>query len=246
MKAVGPVAVLVAALLLASGCTQTVAGRLRPAPDLVSIPVTGESVAQVLLDQVELAEMFHGRFESSPKMPPRFGGVDELSDNWSSAWPPDCVGVAVVAPRSAYQSVGVQDVAWESWRHAAVGVPDVTGVTEAVVALPTVAEARSAFETFTGRWRGCDGVTVTRENSPATLAADISELRIDDTVLAATVHTTIGRILGMWSRRALGVQGNCLVEAEVFFTANDMPRNESAPDAVRAMMTKADQLSAGG
>jgi hypothetical protein len=235
MRAAGQAVVVPLALLMLGGCTQTVAGQARrgAAPD----PVAAESVGQIFLDDAELSKVLRTGFEADARRPARSGGIEQLSDSWEAGVPRDCVGVAESAQRSAYQQLTVHHVDWKDWRYAGLDRSAMNEVTMAVVALPSAADAQAAFEVFAGQWGRCEGVAVTRD-TPGNAAATISDVRAGSQVVTATVNTKMSRILGMWTLRALGVQGSCLVDVDVFFGANDEPASDSAADTARAEMAK--------
>lgn len=232
-------AVVLAVAALAAACTAVVTGRVRPAPGLTPGPLTGTSVKQALLDDAELAGMFGQSFGSDPTIAPRFGGPEALPDGWSSAVPADCVGAAVGSQQIAYQSLNVHDIAQEFW----VGTGAVTAVAEGVVALPTAADAETAFGAFAAQWTRCEGITVRRYQDDAdTDTGEVTAVRTGDAVLTATVHTNLGDA-GIRVERALGVRLNCLVDVDVFVAADAAAADTGAADVARAIMTKVSALA---
>ncbi|GFG70083.1 hypothetical protein AWC24_09750 [Mycolicibacter senuensis] len=241
-----------ALVLLASGCTTVVSGTVRPAPGLAPTPVTGIAVRQVLLDDAELSKLVGQPFRSDPSLPPRFGGVDSLPDAWDTARPEECVGAAVGGQKAVYESAGVQDVAHEFWDSAPTsGDSPLTGVGEAVIALATPAEADALFEKFTERWGGCDGVTVIRgDEDSGEASGEIIDVSIGETVLTATVRTTVDGEVGLRVSRAVAVLVNCIIDVDVFwFVGEDdhadapPPGDTTAADLARAMLDKVRNLS---
>lgn len=239
----------VAALaLLASGCTTVVDGTVRPAPGLAPTPVTGMAVRQVLLDDAELSKLVGQSFHSDPGLPPRFGGVDELSDAWDSATPGDCVGAAVGGQRTVYAAAGVQEIAHEFWDSSADDDSPLTGVSEAVIALGSTADADALFAKFSEQWGHCDGVTVVREGEDA--SGEVAEVSTTDAVLTATVRTTVNGAVGLRVSRAVAVRVNCVVDVDVFWFAGaedhadaPPPGDATAADLARAMLDKIRGLS---
>lgn len=238
--------------MLASGCTTVVSGTVRPAPGLAPTPVTGMAVRQVLLDDAELSKLVGQPFHSDPSLPPRFGGVDELPDAWDDAEPKDCVGAAVGGQKSVYDSAGVQDVAHEFWdRNSTSDDSQLTGVGEAVVALPTAADADALFEKFAQQWGNCDGVTVVRPGGDSSEASgEIIDVSTGDGMLTATVRTSVGGEVGLRVTRAVAVRVNCLVDVDVFWFVDDddhadapPPGDTTAADLARAMLDKVRALS---
>lgn len=238
--------------LLASGCTTVVSGTVRPAPGLAPTPVTGMAVRQVLLDDAELSKLVGQPFHSDPSLPPRFGGVDDLPDAWDSADPADCVGAAVGGQQSVYDSAGVQDVAHEFWDSTALtGDSPLTGVGEAVIALPTASDADALFEKFSQQWGRCDGVTVTRHDEESGEASgEITEVVTGESILTATVRTTVDGEVGLRVTRAVAARVNCIVDVDVFWFVGEEdhadappPGDTTAADMARAMLDKIRGLS---
>lgn len=240
-----------AVVLLAGGCTTVVSGTVRPAPGLAPTPVTGMAVRQVLLDDAELLKLVGQPFRSDPSLPPRFGGVDELPDAWDEAEPEDCVGAAVGGQKSVYGAAGVQDVAHEFWDStSAAGDSSLTGVGEAVIALASAADADALFEKFSQQWGQCDGVTVIRHGEGSDASGEITDVSTGDTVLTATVRTTVDDEVGLRVTRAVAARVNCIVDVDVFwFVGEDdhadapPPGDTTAADMARAMLDKIRNLS---
>lgn len=249
----GAIAACAAAVaLLTGGCTTVVSGTVRPAPGLAPTPVTGMAVRQVLLDDAELSKLVGQPFRSDPSLPPRFGGVDELPDAWEEAEPEDCVGAAVGGQKNVYGAAAVQDVAHEFWDSASTaGASSLTGVGEAVIALASAADADALFEKFSQQWGQCDGVTVIRHGEASSAASgEITDVSTGDTVLTATVRTTVDDEVGLRVTRALAARVNCIVDIDVFwFVGEDdhadvpPPGDTTAADMARAMLDKIRNLS---
>lgn len=225
--------------------------------------VTGAAVKQILLDGTELTKLLDQPFEEAPGSPV-YGGFDEMD---GSSPPGDCIGVVDVAPQSVYLSADVQTYVRETWAAAEPGHGDlkplgskplgskVMFVKEAVVTLPSAADARALFTKFSEQWKRCDGQAVNQ--GPPTRDADspphlpgtemhITDFRATDTVLAASI--VLDRNPKAPDTRALGVQGNCLIGVLIAFTGVENATgagdpNSSSTDAVRAMMDKASELS---
>jgi hypothetical protein len=118
----------------------------------------------------------------------------------------------------------------------------VIAVDEGVVALPTAVEADALFATFAQQWNRCNGKTADYRSQ----SYKITDVRVADSVLAATVQTSPTPIA-----RAIGVRVNCVVEVKVPFS-NDRgspDRTQSADpetraiDIARLMMEKVSKLS---
>lgn len=220
--------------------------------------VTGAAVKQVLLDGTELTKLLDEPFEEAPGSPV-YGGFDEMD---GSSPPGDCIGVVDVAPQSVYRSVGVQSYARETWAVAEPGHSDskpltskVMFVKEAVVALPSAADAQALFTKFSEQWKRCDGQAVnqglpTRDaDSPPHLPGTemhITDVRATDTVLAASV--ALDKNQKAPDTRAVGVRGNCLVGVLIAFTGIENASGSGDPasssiDVVQAMMDKVNKLS---
>ncbi|ORB83179.1 hypothetical protein B1987_04270 [Mycobacterium kansasii] len=237
--------------LMAAGCTAVVVGAARPAPGLKPRPVTGQSIKQVLLDDAALSRILGQSFKTEAQFPPRFGGRDQLSYPYGPASPADCVGVVTVLARDAYESAAVNDVAREIWWHTNDSVK-VISVAEGVVTLPKVSDADALFAKFSQQWKHCDGAVVDLRGATLSFADTISEVRVANSVLAATVFDQAS-IFGsnpMPVARAIGVRLNCLVDVEITFFSSENPSDQgsgdaetSAIDIAHAMMDKITALS---
>lgn len=219
--------------------------------------ITGEAVKQVLLDNTELAKMLDQPFNEAVSSQV-YGGLDAMDD---SDTPGECVGVVEVAPTSVYESAGVESYARETWDGTERGdgkVPlhtQVMFVKEAVVALPSAADARALFAEFSQQWKRCDGQAVDQETRtpdpdepPPLFGSDmhITDVRVSDNVLAASI--ALDKKSKAPDTRAIGVQGNCLVEVLVAFTGADNPTGSGDPktsstEVVQAMTDKISNLS---
>ncbi len=249
------------AVMVCAGCGSVVAGSGRPAPGLKPRPLTGQTVTQVLLNGDALSKLLGQTFIAKSELPPRFGGAEKLQPALGVISPLNCAGVTTMLEESAYGSGPVENVARETWWNFLEPVR-VISVAEGVVALPTAAEATALFEKFSQQWASCDGTVVTIERAsiivdrPKTTFSDtISDVRAGDSVLAATVmvDTQLAGSPPSGPRpeaRAIGVRGNCLVEAEVAFFRTQSPSDQgsadvktSAIDVAHAMMGKVSALS---
>lgn len=237
-------------LLLAIGCGG-IEGSARPAPGLKPRPLMGETIKQVLLDDAALGKILNQRFKADAHLPPRFGGPEKLQTGFGVITPAECAGVTTMTARSAYSSYEVKNVARESWWIDG-GPAKVISVAEAVVALPTATDADALFAKFSDQWDGCNGKTVTVEGSGLNFADEISDVRVANSVLAATVSVQLsGSSTGKRPEaRAIGVRGNCLVEVEITFFSTQSPSDQgsgdphtSAIDIAHIMMDKISALS---
>ncbi|OBF08117.1 hypothetical protein A5730_10330 [Mycobacterium sp. ACS4054] len=244
---------------LATGCT--VAGTARPAPNLKPHPVTGQPVKKVLLDDADLSKLLGQSFGSKNELPARFGGPEVLPPAFGAVSPANCVGVTSMMVQDAYRSGDVKNAARETWWNQR-GPAKVISVAEGVVALSSAAGAAALFGQFAQQWRDCDGTTVTIGrpsiiiDRPSIVLSDtISEVRVSESVLAATISidTQLPGLPSSGPRpeaRAIGLRGNCLVEVEVAFFNSTRSSDEgsgdvhrSAIDLAHAMMDKVSALS---
>lgn len=228
------VAVAIAVAALASGCAASVSGDPRPAAGLTPRPVVGSTVEQALLDRKELSKALDLSVEAL--QPPRLGGSKKLFN--VLAGPNECLGVLAELQSTTYQSADVLDIAWESWLDAKTNPAVLIAVDEGVVALPTAAEADTLFSAFAQQWNRCNGKTADYRSQ----SYKITDVRVTDSVLAATVQTSSTPIA-----RAIGVRVNCLIEVKVPVTRDEpagAPDPETrAVDIARLMMDKVSQLS---
>jgi len=252
MRMVGSATALVVVAALAMGCGAVVDGTAKPAPHLKPRPLTGTIIRQVPLDDVALSGMLGQPFVA--RMPPEFGGPDTLFQLDSQVSPAGCLGVTGMLQKSVYEPAEVKDVASESWWNN--GEPaQVISVMEGVVTLPTAAQAGALFAKFSEQWQRCNGTTTTEQTGPISTTTAISDIRITNSVVAATNSATavlpnMPPLLPTPQARAIGVQLNCLVEVEVVFFGDRRPSDPgsanldtSAVDIAHAMMDKVDALS---
>jgi hypothetical protein len=242
--------VLVAAL--AVGCGPVVAGTAKPAPNLKPRPLTGPIVRKVPLDAAALTRMLDQPFVD--RQPPVFGGPDKLGDIDSSGSTPGCQGVTSMLQKSVYESADVKDVVWETWWNN--GDPaQVISVIEGVVTLTSAAQAQTLFAKFPDQWQRCKGTTMTEQTGPIKTTTAIDDIRVADSVVAAT-NTATAELPNMPAlqstpqARAVGVRSNCIVEVEVVFFGDRRASDPgsanpdtSAVDIAHAMMDNVDELS---
>lgn len=238
------VVAVVLVVMLTAGCTNVVSGLVRPAPDMKPRPLTGDTIRQVLLDDSALAGMLDQPFESDPDLPPLFGGGEKLLSPYGQVSPEECVGVVTLTNRSTYNAAPVVNVAHETWWHTSYTVK-VISVAESVIALPTVKDASTLFDKFTGQWKDCDGKSVTLQGDGYRFIDEISDVRVANSILAATLaESSASSSSSRAVARAIGVRANCIVEVQVsFFTPGPSDTgsgdpNSSAIDIARAMMDK--------
>ena len=238
---------------LATGCTTVLAGTARPVPNIKPRPLSGDTVKQVLLDAAALSKILHQRFEEKPEWPSAFGGAEQLQAV-GEVTAPDCVGATTMTEPRPYQSANVQKVARQHWWAIVTASAKVLKVSEAVVALPTAAEATALFGKFSAQWDKCQGQTVTTAPGHVVFSDKISDVHVADSVLAGTLLHEI-RVSGFppspnHVARAIGVRVNCLVELYVdFFELPNSPDEggdnvgTTAIDLAHVMMDKVSTLS---
>jgi hypothetical protein len=249
MRMVGSAAALALLAALAVGCGGVVNGTAKPAPNLKPRLLSGDTVRQVPLDDAALSRMLGQPFVG--RMPPEFGGPDKL---YSQIPPADCLGVTAMLQKSVYESAEVKDFASESWWNN--GDPaQVISVMEGVVTLPTAAQAEALFAKFSEQWQHCDGAKATEQTGPISTTDVISDIRVTNTVVAATNTATavlpnMPALQPTPQARAIGVRLNCLVEVEVVFFGDRRPSDPgsanldtSGIDIAQAMMDKVSDLS---
>lgn len=238
--------------LLATGCTDVIDGNSRLAPNLAPRPLTGDTINRVLLDQDALTQALEQPFKADTDFPPRFGGAEKLSEDYTSVSPADCLGVSVMLQKSSYGSAKVQTVAEQTWWHVGDNVK-VISVAEGVAALPTAADADALFDSFTSQWKNCDGTAMTLRGDVLTYTDKISDVRVANSVLAATISvnsTFASRFVSVPEARAIGIRGNCLVEVKVALFDNTGRSDQGSGDIdtsaitlAHAIMDKISELS---
>jgi hypothetical protein len=238
--------------LLAVGCTAVTGGRAQAPARLTPRSLTGETISQALLDGGTLSSILNEPFIIDRRLPPRFGGPEALQD-FRSASPAGCLGVAEMLHHSVYQPSEVNYVAVETWRQAAASA-NLTDIREGVVSLPTAADANQLFSRFAQQWQKCDGQALLLPDRVFRLRAKITDVHVAPTMLSGTVWIAFDSPssdpLSMPAKRAIGVRGNCLVEVEVDFfnESSRSPRgpvvaNATAVDISRIMMDRLGALS---
>ena len=234
------------------GCGSVIAGTAKPAPNLKPKPLSGRVVQHVLLDGKALSRVLGQPFIS--RAPAKFGGPDKLDQREAPPESADCLSVTAMLQKSEYDSADVTNVASVSWWND--GDPaQVISVMEGVVALPSAAEAQTVFAKFPEQWQQCKGHTTTEETGPISTTTVINDIRVLDSVVAAT-NTATATLPNMPAltptpqARAIGVRMNCIVEVEMVFfgdrRASDpgsASPDTSAVDVAQAMMEKVSDLS---
>ena len=252
MRTVGLAAGCAVIAAFAVGCGPVVDGTAKPAPNLKPRPLSGQIVKKVLLNDVRLARMLGQPFVA--RQPAQFGGPEKLDERDAPAESAECLGVTAMLQKSVYESSDVQDVASESWWNN--GDPaQVISVIEGVVTLPTAARAEALFAKFSQQWQQCNATTTTEQNGPINTTNSISDIRVTNTVVAATNTATavlpnMPPLRPTPQARAIGVQLNCLIEVQVVFFGDRRSSDPgsanldtSAIDIAHAMMDKISDLS---
>jgi hypothetical protein len=255
MRTVGVLGLLVSAVVLTSGCTKVVDGRVAAADGLAPRPLSGQSAEKALPDVGQLEKILGESLTEDSYVPPMSGGLDDLPDGLATehdATPHECVTVSSPMQRSTYESADVTGAASTQWKgdesEGAVLAVDI-----GVIALGSVADANALFAGFAKQWKDCQGQTVTivRESVRGGYYTDaITDVRATGSVIAATVefgHTADQSTSPV--ARAIGVRANCLVETEVAFyssavTSGKTPKVDTvAVDIARAMMDRVEELT---
>ncbi len=244
-----------AIVMLVAGCAVTVGGTAQPAP---ARSLTGRSIKHVLLGHGALSRILKEPLNIDPRFPPRFGGPESLLNDELTSPMVACLGVAAMLQQSVYQSGNITGVAAETWRHAARSA-EVTSVKEAVISLPTAADANALFARFSHQWQKCNGATQPLPGPVFRLKAVVTNVQVDTSVLAATVSTGWATprsgSASIPAGRAVGVKDSCLIEVEVdffgVFSVSKAPKaslqgpgdiNNSALDIAHFMMDKVGAL----
>jgi hypothetical protein len=252
MRRVGPATACALVAALTVGCSPVVAGTAKPAPNLKPRPLTGSVVRRVPLDNTALSRMLDQPFVN--RQQPVFGGPDKLGEADDPGSPTDCLGVTAMLQKSVYQPSDVRDVLWETWWND--GDPaQVISVIEGVATFPSAAQAQALFAKFPQQWQQCKDATTTEQTGPIKTTTVVNEIRVTDSVVAAT-NTATAELPNMEplqatpQSRAVGVRLNCIVEVEVVFFGDRHPSDPgsanpdtSAVDVAHAMMTRIDKLS---
>lgn len=253
MRSLWRLTALLAIVLAAAGCSATVAGTARPALGARPRSLSGHTIKRVLLGRSALSRIVKQPVNIDPHSPPSFGGPETLQGT-SSGWADSCIGVAVMLQHNVYQNSDVKDVALTTWRRASASAP-VTRVKEAVLSLPTAADAEALFVKFSRQWQRCEGKTVPLTGDVFKLRARVNDVQVASSVLAATTSIELDSPNpfaqdGIPAARAIGVRDNCLIEVEVDFVGRSRLTPEqsgdvktSALDIAQVMRDKVSALS---
>jgi hypothetical protein len=252
MRTVGLATAFAVITAAAVGCGPVVEGTAKPAPNLKPKPLSGNTIRHVLLDGRALSRMLDQPFV--PRQPARFGGPGNLDQRDAPPESADCIGVTAMLQKNVYDSADIQNVASVSWWND--GDPaQVISVMEGVAALPTAAQAQALFATFPDKWQRCKGQTTTETAGPISTSTVINDVRVLDSVVAAT-NTATATLPNMPAlqptpvARAVGIRLNCIVEVDMVFFGDRRASDPgsanpdtSAIDVTQAMMDKVSDLS---
>lgn len=240
----GVITVLGAAVLT-SGCTSVVSGNARSAAHLTPKSVIGSTIQQVMLGNAALSGIFDQPFRLGRLPAPQVGGPEVLRTD-AVPGSPDCLGVARMLERNVYQSTGVRNVAVETWKPSTRRA-FVLDVEEGVVSVASPRDAQTLFDTFAAQWHRCDDARQSFRVGETKVDTTITNVDLAPSLLAATVRMHFPTLDleadPIYTVRALGVRGNCLVEVKVEYSRRFKPAhrkpgemNTSAVTIARAMM----------
>ena len=202
-----------------TGCTATVGGvAVRDARSVAT-----RNLVTVLPSAAEVSDIV-GNPLSDNGSRPAAGSIDVLPngirDN-NSANPIDCLGPVSPFMRIVYEKGDVRAAAWQEFSHYG-GHQTVSGVDTGVVEFGSEAEAQRMFGEFVGRWKACEGTTVTtylHNANDAELYEKITDVRVDGSVLSATVINSDNQQDAQFpTERAVGVASDCIVDVDVAVT----------------------------
>ena len=208
----------VLSVVVLAGCAHTVGGTAAPATSALKILPTEDEISSVA-----------GNTLSTFGFKPFVGGVEILPDGFrtdSDAAPIGCAAVTDTAPRIVYEPLPVLEAARQSYFNWDEGV-DTSGADAAVVRLSTAAAAKDAFGAFGRQWQQCAGTTVVKHVLGTVIDAEITDVTLEGSVLSATVRThQLPKAPTSRYERAVGVQGNAIVEVSLAIT----PKGERQPN----------------
>jgi hypothetical protein len=219
------IAVAVPLVVLAAGCTDVEAGTAEPAPNLKPQVLTGPGIAQAIVDATALSRIFGRTLTADPEAQQHVGGPEELLSPVGPASPANCLGPTEVLNKGSYDSASVKEVA--RWTVVlSSGTKKAISLVEGVVALPSVAE--------TTQWQDT-----------------VSDVSVANSVLVANVANQTSLInvpaisLTMPGAHAIGVRGNCLVEAKTGYIDQSFAGEAEGRvvDIAHAMMAKVSDLT---
>lgn len=142
----------------------------------------------------------------------------------------ECIGVVSALEQEAYRSVPA----------VAVSFATEAAATYSVVAFDSVDSAVTVFQTFSKKWKACDGRTVEKSGGGAVMRYSITDVRSTQNVVSALNTVTSNEGSPIITGRALGVAQDCIVEVELVY---DDPTSRSLAEdraivLVEAMLSR--------
>lgn len=223
--------------MVVSACSSTLGG------DAVRRP--GVPLQQVLPTPDEVADAVGNPL--SPSGPQSVGPVTLLPNGIRDPGDVDrleCLGAATPLMRVVYEPGDVREVALADYSRYGEGLT-VSSAHTGVVRFSSDAEAARMFADFAARWRACDNTTVrVRISTASDLDWRVTAVRRQGDVLSAVVLSgEDGNQPAFPTEHAMGVVGDCIVEADVAVT-DVLPARRVATtravDLVGVMMRKAE------
>lgn len=230
---------ILATVLLATGCADHVPGTAMPAPSVA--PATTPAAArefewlkQVLPNGAELSRAV-GYAVDLEGSTPSIGDASDLRNTKpvvSKVSEADCLGVVSALEESSYSAAPVRAVTYATEPEATYGA----------VLLSSPDAAARVFTSMSEQWQRCGGRTVVDASGNHLLKDRIEEVTATDDVLSAKVLLTSDSPTGTPVQivRALGVSEDCIVEAELFVAGDPATTTtlttEGAVELVGSMM----------
>lgn len=213
-----------------AGCSATVGGSAVPQS------ASPRQLAAVLPSSSDVSRIA-GNTLSDNGSAPYQGGIDVLPngirDN-DTARPIDCLGPVSPFMRIVYEKGDVVGAAWQEFSRYGTGQA-VSSVDAGVVQFGSPHDAQRMFASFAGRWKACEGTTVTialhnAENTE--LYEKVTDVRVDGMRLTSVVVNSDNQGGAQFpTERAIEVAGDCIVDVDVAVTAGS---SGQAPTADRA------------
>lgn len=230
-----------ALVFLLIGCAHTVDGAAKAVTTALKVLPTESEITEAA-----------GNTLSTFSFQPFVGGVEILPDGYrteADASPIGCVAVTDTASRIVYESTPVVAAARQSYFNWDEGVAT-SGADAAVVQLSTAEAAQSTYSSFARQWKQCDGATVVkhlrgagRGGGDSTIDADVSDVVVDGSMLAATVRSH-QRPNSPTSRyeRVLGMRNATIVEVSLAITPAGEKQSGLRVEAVRIAKVMLDKV----
>lgn len=253
-KAFRYITLLAATAIFSVACTTTVPGEAHPTPVATGALATADNLHQTLPSTEYLQNLFGLTVTQDGQ--PKFG-TDKMmgvSQNMKSG-PRECLGIVLFGTeKGSYQpfrpaqfistswQVKVEAEESETW-DTFQGAPGFAYV--GVSSFGDIVHAQSAFDAFSRNWQECEGKFVTvydpklPDSGQIYSTATITAVRQDNSVLSATLPTVLSDTGTYVIERALGMQGNCIVETTVAYMTDGGPH---AIEIARHVMETISQL----